>query len=404
MRAVRKGAPFAVARDPAVEGLDDADRRLAHELAAGVLRHRRVLDARLAPLLTGDWQTLDADLKDLLRLGAYQLTALNRVPAYAAVQTTVESAKRLVGKKPSGLVNAVLRRLAADGNAEWANAQHLSLAQRYSHPEWLVERWVARFGTQSTEALLAHNNQPPHLTVQPARWSSDELRAAFAKRGIGVEDAPFGDGLWVTGAHVRDLPGYHEGGFIIQDAAQAHLVRFAAIPRGALLWDTCAAPGGKAVALARTCRVVASDRHRHRIDQLLSTLRRADPTVSVLQADTRTPPLRQRSVDAILVDAPCSATGTMARHPDARWRLTPDHIRELVQLQAEMLDACAAIVRPAGLLVYLTCSLETEENQQQVEHFLERHGAYARAGEDLYIFPPDAGTDGGYGARLRRAA
>lgn len=387
-----------------MEGLDDADRRLAHELAAGVLRHRRVLDARLVPLLTGDWRALDADLKDVLRLGAYQLTALSRVPAYAAVQTTVELAKRLAGKKPAGLVNAVLRRLAADGNAQPANAQRWPLAQQYSHPEWLVERWVARFGTQRTEALLAYNNQLPHLTVQPARWSRDDLRAAFSKRGIAVQHAPFGDGLRVTGAHVKDLPGYDEGGFIIQDAAQALLIRFAAIPEGALVWDPCAAPGGKAVALAKTCRVLASDRHRHRIDRLLATLRRVAPTVTVLQADARTPPLRQHSVDAILIDAPCSATGTMGRHPDARWRLTPDHIRQLVQLQAEMLDACAPIVRPAGLLVYLTCSLETEENQQQIERFLERHRAYTRASEDLYIFPPEAGTDGGYGARLRRAA
>ncbi len=403
LRAVRRGTPFAAARDPAVAGLDDPDRRLAHELAAGVLRHRRELDAQLVPLLTADWRHVDAGLKDVLRLGAYQLTLLTRVPAYAAVQTTVDLAKRVCGTKPAGLVNAVLRRLAAHGDELDANAQQPPLAQRYSHPTWLVDRWVARFGTERTEALLAHNNRPPRLTVQPVRWSTNALRAAFTRRRIRVQSAPDGDGLTVTGVRVRELPGYPDGGFIVQDAAQVRVLRFAAIPDGATVWDTCAAPGGKATVLAKRCRVLASDVRRDRIERLLATVRRAAPTVTVFQADARTPPLHQGSVDAILVDAPCSATGAMARHPDARWRLSPDHIQQLARLQADILDGSAPILRPNGLLVYVTCSLEAEENHEQVERFLEQHPEYTRAGEDLYIFPPDAGTDGGFAARLRRA-
>ena len=388
-----------------MERLDAADRRLAHELAAGVLRHRRELDARLVPLLVGEWRTVNSDLKDLLRLGAYQLTWLDRVPAYAAVKTTVELARCAGGGQAAGLVNALLRRLAsAAGDDARANAPSRSLARRYSHPGWLVDRWMRRFGAERTEALLAHNNTPLPLTIQSARWSNSQLRAAFSKRGLALRSAPGGDGLIVTGARVTELPGYDEGGFVVQDAAQARLLRFATIPDGALVWDTCGAPGGKAAVLATRCRVLASDVHRSRIAQLIATVRRAAPNVTVFQADARTPPLAPRSVEVVLIDAPCSATGAMARHPDARWRLSVERMRRAVRLQTHILDGCAPIVRPDGLLVYLTCSLETEQNEQQVERFLERHPEFTRAAHDLYIFPTEMGTDGGYGARLRRAA
>ncbi len=367
------------------------------------MRNRRTLDAHLKPLVTATWRHTPADLKDLLRIGAYQLTILTRIPAYAAVETTVDLAKAACGAKPAGLVNAVLRKLAAAGRHLPAVSGGTSLAQRYSHPEWLVQRWLRRFGPRGTEALLRYNNNPPPLTLQPVRWSLNQLRTALEDRGIRTQDAPFGSGLTISGVQVAELPGFAQGAFIAQDATQARLLQFAAISEGATVWDACAAPGGKTALLAKGRKVLASDLRRERLPLLLDTLRRVALTVPVVLADARTPPLPTGTFDAVLVDAPCTATGTIARHPDARWRLSPDRITRLQQLQMEILEGAAPIVRPGGLLVYLTCSLEPEENEIQIDRFLDRHRDYTREGEDQYIFPPDAGTDGGYGARLRRA-
>lgn len=398
---MRAGQTFASARENAVTGLDDADRRLAHEIAAGVLRHRVELDSRLEPLFTGDWRGAPADLKDVLRIGAYQLTHLTRVPPYAAVQTAVALAKERLGQRPAGLVNAVLRRLAREGEARTVTPPSTSLADRHSHPAWLVERWVARYGSERTEALLRHNNHVPPLTIQPARWSVEALRRALEEHGVTAQPAPGGQGFSVTGTRVGELPGYHEGAFVVQDAAQARLLRFAAIPDGALVWDACASPGGKAALLAPRCRVIASDLRRERLPKLLDTLRRVAAGIPVAAADARYPPFPWATFDVVLLDVPCSATGTMARHPDARWQLSAHRLRRLIQTQAALLRGASKTVRSGGLLVYLTCSLEPEENAEQVDRLLAGSPQFTREGDDLYIFPPEAGTDGGYGARLR---
>lgn len=338
-------------------------------------------------------------MKDILRIGAYQLTRLSRVPTYAAVQTAVELAKGAGARRSAGLVNAVLRRLSSQQPSPAPT--DTALADQYSHPEWLVDRWVTRWGPARTEALLAHNNRPPPLTLQPVRWSRERLHDALVARGIRVEPAPGDDGIVVSGVEVKSLPGYGQGAFIVQDAAQARLLRYAEVKEGARVWDACAAPGGKTASLTSRCRLFASDLKIRRLAILRDTLHRLAVSVPVFAADASQPPLRP-IFDVVLVDAPCSATGTMNRHPDARWQLSPRRIEQLAHLQARILDGASSAVRPGGLLVYLTCSLEPEENGCQVEAFLERHPEFAREGDDLYIFPPDAGTDGGYGARLRR--
>jgi 16S rRNA (cytosine967-C5)-methyltransferase len=201
---------------------------------------------------------------------------------------------------------------------------------------------------------------------------------------------------------VQQLPGYRDGAFVVQDPVQVRLLEFAAIPDGARVWDACAAPGGKAAVLAGRCKVVASELRRDRLERLGDTLARTAPDVPVLLADAARPPLRPGATDVVLVDAPCSATGTMARHPDARWRLSADQIERAARWQAAILDGVAPVVGPGALLLYMTCSLEPEENERQVNGFLERHPEFEREGDDLSIFPPDEGTDGGYAARMRR--
>jgi 16S rRNA (cytosine967-C5)-methyltransferase len=423
---VREGRPFEAALDRAVGRMSDPDRRLAHELAAGVLRGRSALDARLAAHVPRGWDRVAPDLQEVLRVGAFQLTGLDRVPPHAAVDTSVALAKELGGTRAGGFVNAVLRRVAdeagRDGSGEAAAGigersadPATALARSASHPRWLVARWLDRFGPEETEALLRWNNTRPRLVLQPARADVHQLAARWRAAGIEVTPAPHGAGLATDRTRPADLPGYEEGAFIVQDPAQALLARYADLPPAATLYDACAAPGGKSITFGRRVGlVVSADVSSSRARRLAENLRRAGsghehPVV----ADARHPPVRP--VDAVVVDAPCLGTGTFARHPDARWRVTPEALDRLAARQAELLDAATEVVAPGGLLVYSTCSIEPEENEQQAARFLARHPEFRRepsgtlppaltsAEGDLMILPQRHQMDGAYAARLRRA-
>ena len=413
---VRQGRPFDQALDRALEPLPEADRRLAHELAAGVLRRQQTLDDRLAPLVPRGWEQVPRPLKDLLRLGAFQLTALERVPAHAAVDTSVSLAKESGGQRAGGFVNAVLRRLdrGGDGPVPAEESTAARLAREHSHPLWLVERWLARFGPEETERLLEWNDQRPRLVLQPARENLETLTRRWHEAGIEVQPAPYGAGLVTDRRRPEELPGYDEGAFVVQDPAQALLAWFADLPPDGTLYDASAAPGGKTIALGRGgTRILAGDVSRPRVRRLAANLRRAGsgrehPVV----ADLRQPPVRP--LDAVLLDAPCLGTGSFARHPDARHRVTPQALEKLAGVQAELLERAAEHVAPGGLLIYATCSLEPEENVEQVSRFLARHPEFHREPAtsfppallsedgDLTMLPQRHGTDGAYAARLRR--
>jgi len=402
---VGEGDRFENALELAVDGLQETDRRLAHEIAAGVLRQREALDHQINGLLTADPQRLKPELRDLLRIGAYQLIHLDRVPHYAALSATVEVAKMVEGQRAAGLVNAVLRRLAAAADAGEMAEPTSELAAKHSHPSWLVERWLDRFGPENTEALLEHNNRRAPLTLQAARATVDELWQLVASAGVAFREAPLGRGLTVETSQIGALPGYDRGAFIVQDAAQAWLLDSISIPEGAIVWDCCAAPGGKAAVLShRVGHVLASDVRPDRMRVLRDTVTRAASDVSLFLADASVPPLQPGLIDVVMVDAPCSGTGTMARHPDARWRLSEGYVGRLVERQIAILNGAASVVPNGGSLVYLTCSLEREENEQQVDRFLDRHPEYRRVQDDVFIFPTVSGTDGGYAAHMRRVA
>jgi 16S rRNA (cytosine967-C5)-methyltransferase len=393
---------------------------LVHELAAGVLRGQSALDARLAPLVPRGWESVAPELKEVLRLGAFQLTALDRVPAHAAVDTSVALAKEAGGSRAGGFVNAVLRQLGRETAATETTEPTTvlsaeALAEAQSHPRWLVDRWLERFGPEETAALLRWNNTRPRLVLQPARESIDALERRWREAGIAVSPAPFGAGLMTERSRPQALPGYHEGGFIVQDPAQALLAWYADLPPGATLYDACAAPGGKAISFGRGAGcVIAADASRQRVRRLAENLRRAGSgREHAVVADARRSPVRP--TDAVLVDAPCLGTGTFARHPDARWRVSPEALGTLAARQAELLDEAAGAVAPGGLLVYSTCSIEPEENQEQVDRFLARHPEFRREPSatfpatlaspegDLMILPQRHRMDGAFAARLRRA-
>ena len=418
---VRSGRPLDAALDGALKKLDDDDRRLAHEMIAGVLRRQQALDARLAALVTGEWSKVPSRLQDLLRLGAYQLVVLDRVPAHAAVDTSVSLAREEGGPRAGGFVNAVLRRLgaqpeamaaAADGDAGLLDAE--ALARRHSHPLWLVERWLGRFGPEETGRLLEWNDRRPRLILQPARRSAADLERLWRSAGIAVEPAAYGAGLVTDRRRPEELPGYADGAFLVQDPAQALLAWYADLPAGATVYDAAASPGGKTLTLGREARlVVAGDVSRHRVERLARNLRRAGSgREHPIVADARRPPVR--SVGAVLLDAPCLGTGTFARHPDARMRVTPEALERITGIQAGLLDGLADVVAPVGLLIYATCSLEPEENERQVDRFLARHPEFRREPSetfppallsekgDMTMLPQRHEMDGAYAARLRR--
>ncbi len=396
------------ARDRHLAGLAERDRRLAYELSAGVLRRQRELDTAL------ELDRADPRLHDVLRLGAYQLRWLTRVPSHAAVSTSVELARQTVGEGVTGYVNHALRKLAGTRSSV--------SGIRQSHPDWLVERWEDRFGHAETRRLIEWNDSKPDLIVQPARWDHGTLLSKLREAGVEAADAPFDAGIQVlriadTKYRVpSNLPGFTEGAFIVQDPAHALVARFAAIPKGQQVYDACAAPGGKAVALeAAGARLLAGDARHERIGRLAETTRRAGVAIQCVAANLEAAPLRLASVAAVLVDAPCSATGTMRRHPDARWRLQPTVFARAAERQGRLLAAAASLVRPGGLLIYATCSLEPEENEHVVESFLKRNPEFTRsprpdavaadlltAAGDFQSLPQRHGIDGAYAARLER--
>jgi 16S rRNA (cytosine967-C5)-methyltransferase len=402
--------------------LEARDRRWTRELVYGMLRRRSWLDALLDDRVRGGLAKLDPDLIDLLRLGSYQLLAMGSVPPYAAIGQTVELTKRRHGLGASKLANAVLRRLDRERD-------HLvvatpedpveALALELSHPRWLVARWIARWGEEETRRLLAANNQEAPLIARPYHVVREQLEAMLEGAGVSVGEVPLvPDSLALTSGvgALTELGAFKQGLFHLQDPASTLVTRYAAVPAGSRVADLCAAPGGKTLELARAAGVVfAGDASFARLGRVRENVRRLDAAIVVpWVGDARFPAVQ--NVDAVLVDVPCTGTGTFRRHPDARWRLRVSDLAVLAAVQRSILRAAAGAVRPGGLLIYSTCSLETEENDAQVESFLSDspewrlepppEGAVPAAVLDagrLRVLPQRHGTDGAFAARLRRA-
>ncbi|HEY4953442.1 MAG TPA: 16S rRNA (cytosine(967)-C(5))-methyltransferase RsmB [Gemmatimonadaceae bacterium] len=400
--------------------LDARDRRWLRELVYGMLRRRSAIDAILSERVRGGIARIDTDMLDLFRLGVFQLLHMGSVPPYAAIAQTVELAKVRHGIGASKLVNAVLRRVdrESDNLAPVLPADPVeALAVKYSHPAWIVRRWLSRWGQEETEALLARNNAEAPVVLRPFGIVREQLEAMLESAGVHVGDAPLvRDSIQISGGiTLTELGAFRQGLFFIQDPASTLVTRYAAVPEGAIVADLCAAPGGKALELSRSAKmVVAADRSVARLARVVANRERLEATnVQVIAADARFPAVRP--VDAVLVDAPCTGTGTFRRHPDARWRLRFADIAAAVEIQENLLRAAATVVAPGGLLIYSTCSLEPEENERQIEKFLSEHAdwrleppptgavpAETLDGGYLRVLPQLAGSDGAFAARLRR--
>jgi 16S rRNA (cytosine967-C5)-methyltransferase len=403
--------------------LDARDRRWVRELVYGMLRRRSRIDAYLDDRVRGGVVRLDGDLLDLLRLGAAQLLFMGSVPAYAAIAQTVELAKRRHGIGASKLANAVLRRLdrERDHLVVPTSADPIdTVAMEGSHPRWLVARWVERWGLDETLRLLEANNREAPLVARPYHAVREQLEAMLESAGVHVEEAPLARDSIVLSSPVSsltDLGPFRQGLFHLQDPASTLVTQYACVPTGAVVADVCAAPGGKSVELSRAAGAVfSSDLSFARLQRVIENAERLEiDTMYAYVADARVPAIRP--VDLVLVDAPCTGTGTFRRHPDARWRLKASDLAVMPALQRAILNSAADVVKPGGLLVYSTCSLEPEENDEQIERFLAEHpdwrldpppdgvvpSAVLDAGR-LRVLPQRHGTDGAFAARLRRNA
>lgn len=406
------------------------DRALATELTLGTLRWQRLLDWHLARISHRPLEMLDVWVRVLLRLSAYQLAFLDRVPAWAVVSEAVELAKRRRPRGAADLVNGVLRALAARPRP-WpepaADDPTEALAIRTSQPTWLLRRWIDRYGEVEGETLARAMNERPPLTVRINTLKATAAQVTLALARAGTTATPCRaapDGLVLEGAgDPRALAPLRTGWCTVQDEAAIMVGHLVAPEPGETVADVCAAPGTKTTHLAQLMEnrghLLAADPHAGRLGLLAAACARLGATI-VETRQMRVDDLARDTgpvCDRVLVDAPCSNLGVLRRNPDGKWRRREADLGPLAAGQLAILEAAAGLVRPGGVLVYATCSLEPEENQEQVSAFLDRHPNFLRrppadwhAPElidevgNLVVLPHRLGFDGSFAARLERVA
>ncbi|HHT26861.1 MAG TPA: 16S rRNA (cytosine(967)-C(5))-methyltransferase RsmB [Firmicutes bacterium] len=363
--------------------LDSRDRALATELTYGALRRRSLLDLAIGTACGRPLRQVAPTVLNTLRITAYQLFYLSHIPAHAAVNEAVNLVRRMGEGRAQGFVNAVARRMAREGKPDIPpdTFSDLSeqLATEWSHPAWLVKRWLSIYGETAVREFLPINQLPAPLVLRVNTMQIDrsQFLARLGRQGISAQLGPTPEAVIVdAGMKPADIPGYAAGWFVVQDVS-SQLVAHALNPQpGETVADMCSAPGGKATHIAQLMgdcgRVIAMELHAHRCRLVKATAGRLRlKSIEVRQGDSQVvPPDWQHRFDRILLDAPCTGTGVLRRRVDLRWRLQPQDQKELVQVQKRLLAAAAQMLRPGGRLVYSTCSLEPEENQQQIAAFL----------------------------------
>lgn len=393
---------------------DERDRALVNEIVTGTLRHRLALDYQLSLRTARRFAKLDAAVLTILRLSAFQLLHLTRVPPSAIVNDAVGLVRTTGTSSASGLVNAVLRRLARERDAlTWPErpattaspaerarlVEHLSTV--YSHPAWLVERWLDRYGEAATESWLAFDNSPASLTLaaNAARISRDELATVLAADGVSTTPTRVAlRGLQVTDGRALTSRAFHDGLCLVQDEASQLVADVVPVRPGDRILDACASPGGKTVALAASAGldgvVVATDVRPRRIRTLHDTLQRCQvQNARIVHIDVEGPlPFAEGTFHRVLVDAPCSGLGTLRRDPDIRWRRGPDDFAGFADAQLRIVERVAPLVAPGGHLVYSTCSSEPEENEAIVRRFLGASSGFTIRPPGMSRFGAEAGV------------
>ena len=408
-----------------VGGGDPRDESLLHELVKGTLRWRGRIDAVLDPRVHIGLAKVQPWIRNVLRLGAYQMLFLDRVPVHAAVDEAVKLAHKYGHPGTAGLVNSVLRRLAEEKDTiqlpEGDDAD--SLAAWGSHPRWMVERWLERFGPAETRELLVADNRAARvgLRANPLKGTRDQLLQRLAAEGVTASAAALAPELAWAEEHVvpQRLRAFRDGACTVQDESECLVARLVGPQPHERLLDLCAAPGGKCTHLAELMgdegEVWALERDPARLPAIETALARLGlHAVHVVNGDGRRYAFPM-PFDRVLVDAPCSGLGVLARRADARWRKGPEVFRELVPLQLELLAAGGRQARPGGVLVYSVCSFEPEETEDVVERFLHANPAFILETASgllpddvvdvngfMRVLPHRHGCDGAFAARFRR--
>jgi 16S rRNA (cytosine967-C5)-methyltransferase len=424
------------------------DAGLATELALGVLRWQRLLDFLIDRYLKKPANVTDAEVRIALRLGFYQLYFLNRIPAHAAVHESVELVKRAKKRSAANLVNAILRKAANERRNDISPPDAIApllpsatshadrMGIRYSHPTWMVERWIRTYGEERTRNLLQANNHVPALSgylLDPKK--EEEARLLLRNARTVIHPGRLLRDAWVLeGGNPSACAAVRDGWIALQDEASQAVARLLGVEHGQTVLDLCAAPGGKTLLLARAAgeqgRVIAADMHANRVRAMKERFEQAGVrNVETVVIDSSEPlpnsKLFEQAFVRILVDAPCSGTGTLSRHPEIRWKLCAADIGDLHSRQVGLLRNALRHLAVSGRLVYSTCSLEPEENELVVREALHEAGgefqivdprmAIASALRDsvavesvvdregfFRTFPGVHGTDGFFGVAIER--
>lgn len=422
-KAVKKN-PRAVAVDIVAKWLDSGkfpdrmvediaeDRAFVMEVVYGVARWRGALEWTIRRISAGK---ADERAVPYLFGGLYQILFMDTVAAYAAVNETVNAVKTGRASRLAGFVNALLRRAAREKTKLLENLSKQDLAIKESHPPLLVKRWLERFGEKRAEALCKWNNTRPSVVLRPnkTRMSVEAFAGAQNLSGIAVKPHKGAPDFLVLprGVKVEDVPGYEDGLFSVQDPSTARSIDLLAPQAGEFVLDACAAPGGKTAMIAERMddkgTVVAVDVHESRLDVIRENTKRLEyKSVRMCKGDSADPAFLaalagDRKFDRILLDVPCSNTGVLRRRPDARWRFSMEQLAGATGLQKRLLDAAAKVLKPGGVLVYSTCSLESEEDEGMIESWLAQHKDFELE-ENVLLFPPEVEMDGAYAAKMKR--
>lgn len=412
--------------------LNDFDKSLLNELTHGVIRWMRRLDWFLNGFYRGQYEKCLSDVKNAMRVALYQILFLNKIPYSAAVNEAVEFVKKIRGDKLAGVVNGLLRTIIRTLDAlvwptrEIDEVNYLGIIQ--SHPNWIVRRWITRFGFDEAQKLCESNNKRPFLTLRlnKTKIKPEDFYAHMQEINTPFSQCCYLDYFYTTKmiSRIYDDEFFKKGYFTIQDES-AGLVSHLLSPReGDLILDVCAAPGGKASHISELtnnkCKIIAIDKYLSRSDTMKKTFDRLEMS-NVLAfhediSNPRTDLMKTKiigKVDKVLVDAPCSGLGVLSKKPDIKWKREPKDIYELQNLQLELLEKATEYVKPNGVLVYSTCTIEKDENIDVVKKFLQNHSEYYLDDAKKYLpsdvvgkegcmelFPHLHNTDGAFGARL----
>lgn len=383
--------------------LDSKNRAFIRELVYGTVRWRGRLDCALAACLSGDPEDLPSTVRNILRLGAYQVLMMDRVPNWAAVDEAVKQTRRKGFGGLVKMVNAVLRTFARSVTADsqsgiTAHKNVDDLADRQSHPRWMVQRWAEQWGMEVATRVCRANNEPAPLTlrVNRLRTTVETLGNTLEKAGVRVAQGGFWPESLVIrgGPPIEQLPGFRDGWFSIQDQAASWIAQLMDIRSGDFVWDVCAGPGGKAVHIAERMNdsgfILATDTHVNRLLKVIENSRRLGlKSVHAVRADATLDIVRDSMFDAVLVDAPCSGLGVLRRHPEAKWNKEKADILRMSKIQIQILKKASRNVRLGGSVLFCVCSNEAEETFDVARAFSESPEGADFKVEDLSVAIPD---------------